>query len=52
MKHTAHGQITAHAGHIFDVAAEKTVFADGDSVGFGLVKSKKDADGVGLFAGF
>ncbi len=52
MEHTAHGQITAHAGHVFDVTAEKAVFTDGGAVGLGLVKAKENADGVGLFSGF
>jgi|GEM_PF-5163285 len=53
MEHAAHGQITAHhAGHILDVTAEKAVFTNGDAVGFGLIKAKEDADGVGLFSGF
>ena len=31
---------------------KKTVFADGDAVGLGLVEAEKDADGVGLLTGF
>ena len=52
MKDAAHGQITAHTGHIFDVPTKEAVFTDGDAVSLSLVKAKEDTYGVGLFSRF